>query len=480
MRTFIADEPFVPVERPQPSSDTDSALPAQYQPLGLLIIGLIFIAIAIWVLIGVDGANRLFGTFASGASGVLALAAARASRQQQGRPLKPIGNQAMMAAGSLALILLTGESVREAGFSGSTGIGLFTLAWIALNIYIAARASRASQVAALMRGTLAPAPLTVASTPSSTSVSPVASTSSNARASPDTSAPPTAAPQPRIAPPIRIDIYLEDELPALPSPYLTPVGADRNIIGLPPRRILYLYNFFSSESLMQKVKGNWRRFGPVYFLGSPADFSYSHSFDRHVSETVGSTILATPESFDARLEAASEAVLPPGDKSLTDVSHLSGGYPQHLFLCKDGSWQHGVEKLFAHADVVMLDACDYEPQRAGLNWEIGHLVNRKALRDVVVLVDKTTDQPALCKAFREAWQSMDGASPNNGPDPGPVRWVLLESPGDRVPSPGQAHSLPPEADPFELYPKLNPVIRQLVIGHYRDALIEDRIFGLLI
>jgi hypothetical protein len=263
-------------------------------------------------------------------------------------------------------------------------------------------------------------------------------------------------------------------------PYLTPVGADRNIIGLPPRRILYLYNFFSSESLMQKVKGNWRRFGPVYFLGSPADFSYSHSFDGHVSETVGSTILATPESFDARLDAASETVLPPGDKSLTDVSHLSGGYPQHLFLCNDGSWQHGVERLFAHADVVMLDACDYDAERAGLNWEIGYLVNGKAIRNVVVLIDKTTDQSALCKAFREAWESMDGASPNNGPDPGPVRWVLLESPSDRAPSKDQADTLPAEADPSGLYPKLNPLLRRLVVGHYQDALIEDRIFGLLI
>jgi hypothetical protein len=228
------------------------------------------------------------------------------------------------------------------------------------------------------------------------------------------------------------------------------------------------------------VKGSWRRFGPVYFLGSPGDFSYGHTFDRAISDSVGAAILATPEAFDARLAQARDDVLAPGDLDLKDVTHLSGGYGQHLFLCTDGSWRHGVGRLLDRADLVLLDASGYDGQRAGLNWEIGQVIDRVAMDHVVVLVDERTDQAALCAAFRAAWPAMDSGSPNNRAGAGPVRWVMLQSSEERKASREQPTALPPEADPGGLYPGLNFLQKALVAGHYRDALVDDRVFGLFL
>jgi hypothetical protein len=409
MRSFIADEPFEPVERLQPGPAA-GPIPERLQRF--------------W---------------------------------PKGGRLTPAASRVMMGAGSVALILFTWQSFRVDGLFGAMAIGLFALVWSAAFIVTEVRTHRDGRIAALMHERSSPVPSDETKQPT-----------------------PSARAPAEHAPPVRLDVYLQEELTALLKLYLTPVGADLNIIGLPPRRILYLYNFFSAETLVQKVKGNWRRFGPVYFLGSPGDFSYSHTFDWRIGDSVAASILATPEVFDTRLASVTDTVLPPGDSNLTDVSYFSGGYPQHLFLCNDGSWRHGVSRLFDHAEVVLLDACGYDVKRAGLNWEIGQLIDRVATHNFVVLIDEQTDQTALCAAFRAAWLSMERGSPNNRADASPVRWVLLETrrePGQR---PEQPQGLPSEADPLGLYSKFNPLLRTLIAGHYRDALIDDRIFGLLI
>lgn len=371
------------------------------------------------------------------------------------RRLGPLGGRIVMGGGSIVLILFAWQSFNSDGVLTALVVGTFALLWTAGFVLTEVRARQDRKVAALMRA------------------QPALAASNQARR--------VAAAERGVAcsaPPLRLDVYLQSELQALPGRYLTPVGAELNIIGLPPRRILYLYNFFSPETLLRKVKGSWRRFGPVYYLGNPGDISFEHTFDPAIGDKVASAILATPEAFDARFAQANDDVLPPGNPTLKDVSHLSGGYGQHLFLCSDGSWRHGVGRLFDRADVVLLDASEYDEARAGLNWEIGQLVDRVAMRNVVVLIDERTDQVALCAAFRAAWSAMEDRSPNNRPDAGSVRWVMLQSPREQESGPPPA--LAPEADPCGLYAGLNFLQKALVTAHYRDALADDRIFGLFL
>jgi hypothetical protein len=237
---------------------------------------------------------------------------------------------------------------------------------------------------------------------------------------------------PLVRPPLRLAFLAEEDLPVA-GPYLARVEAERNVLGLPPVKILYLYNFYAAETLQAKMEGGWRRFGPTFFLASPADVAVAHALSLDMPATVARLLLADEADFDGRFAAALAApASPAGAPDLTDAFHVTGAYPQHAFLCTDANWRHAVDVLIDHADVVLVDASGYSAERAGLGWEIGQLVNRKASARLVVLVDEAADQVALASAFDAAWDAMSPASPNNAPDPAALAIVLLQDPEDEA------------------------------------------------
>jgi hypothetical protein len=395
-------------------------------------------------------------------SGAIAVIVALVYRPGRETAKPPAWLGLVIGVGVVALLGMVSATSLVSGHAGAAVVtGLFGTLFALVLIGGGIQARRTRHAAAIMHeSALALAPAAVLAT------SPAASP-------PPAEAPATAA----SAPPIRIDVYLQRELASLPRPYQAPVSANANIVGLPPVRILYLYNFFSDDSLERKLDGDLRRFGPVYYLGSPRDFGVARG---DLAAKVKASLLATPKAFDARLAEVSEAPLPPGDKDLHSSSHLSGGYPDHLFLCNDESWRHAVSTLFERADVVMVDASGYDAARGGLNWEFGQLVDRVPTDRFIVLLDAAADQQALCAAFRSAWAGMRAGSPNDRPDAGPVRWVIHEPLDARGLSTVAPVRPPPEVDPAGVYRKANVAMRFLFDVKYGRALEDDRIFGLFL
>jgi hypothetical protein len=284
-----------------------------------------------------------------------------------------------------------------------------------------------------------------------------------------------ASHRPRLAGPMYLHVYLHRELPPLPS-YQIQVTNAHNIVGEAPRRILYLYNFFSFESLNAKLAGGWRRFGPVYFLGSPKDISYNHAFTLKIRDTVSPLLLADQAAVDQQLDNLSELPLAPGDQNLAGFAFLTGGYLQHVLTCTDASWQYAVLRLFQIADRVIVDACGYRPERSGLNWEIGHIVDHVATEKLIVLVDSDTDQVGLGTHFRAAWASMSGDSPNNRPDAAAVTCVYI---GDNAHTLDEAVTLCSEA--LASYKQVAVQSRQRwrgrLLAEYSGVPMDDRLFG---
>ena len=296
----------------------------------------------------------------------------------------------------------------------------------------------------------------------------------NTPAAPVPETPQVDSSDPSAAPSVHLDIYQLHELPPLPWSYEPQVTSERNIIGLPPKPILYLYNFFAIRGLENKLAGGWRRFGPVYFLGSPQDISFGNTFTRNIAESVKPLLVTSCESFDERLAAASEIPLPPGHEQLKGTAYLSGGYPHHLFLCTDETWRYAVTKLFGKAGLVIIDAAGYQPERGGLNWELEYVVNHVPAAKFVVLMDSESDQTALVTQFRKAWANMWSESPNHERGSGAVRLVLLNEMPDAV-----QDTTPQQPDPCELCSKLSLFERKMLDARYLRYLTEDRIFELL-
>ena len=79
-------------------------------------------------------------------------------------------------------------------------------------------------------------------------------------------------------PPFRMDVYEQNELSGNGFKLNQSLSETENIFGLTPLRIFYFFNFYSTNSLLNKVSGGFRRHGTVFYLGSPADIAFSKFF----------------------------------------------------------------------------------------------------------------------------------------------------------------------------------------------------------
>jgi hypothetical protein len=451
LRSFGPDDVIEPVLSPVAAA-AEKELPERRLGPALLLCAL-FLGIFSWISFQADN-GRTLGLAMIAIAAVALVAALKAFRNVRegrtgSREFSPLESAVACALVILMMGAITWNAWSSQEYLAAILVGGFGAAILAFLVLSLLRGIQDKRIARAMRAKGAAQP------------------SSEANAVPD-AGPAEAAPR------MQLDIYLQEELPALSHAYQPQVLDTGNIVGQKPPHILYLYNFFSSNNLHSKLQGGWRRFGPVYFLGSPQDISFNHTFSLSLKKTISSQLLESPQAFDEHLAAAHTAPLPPGAKGLTGVSWLSGGYPQHVFLCTDASWRHGVIRLFALADVVIIDATAYAPARSGLNWEIGFVVDHIATEKFAVLVNAETDQVALGMQFRKKWAAMRSSSPNNRPGAGPVRFVVLKqkNPQDMK----QAADIPAQfqSDP----PGLSKTTCTLARLSLPDTLEEDRIFGM--
>jgi len=113
-------------------------------------------------------------------------------------------------------------------------------------------------------------------------------------------------------------------------------------------------------------------------------------------------------------------------------NYFDGAYPSNVFYCTDAIWQQCVSLLFAKTDFSIIDACDYTKERAGLQWEIGKIINHIATEDMVVMINSKTDIVALGESFRNSWKLMNTDSPNNSERTAPVRFIFHQLPDHKI------------------------------------------------
>lgn len=450
MKRFTVADTFAPVDPP----NSKVAQPTQEitvgQRLGMSLIGLVFIAVGGLLAFNADG-DVFSGLLFAVPGALLAYASLRRTGASHSRTNKVGGYDGAAIFGAVTLVpaALTVMYARSGEMLAAAPLGAFTalFAMAVVNMTIQTfRQNRVAKVLAAARASSASAP------------SPAVGSRGSAM------------------PPVELVVYLLSELPELPHPY-RPLTAEANVIGLPPSNILYLYNFFDDDPMLRKMQGNWRRFGHIWLPGSPGDLAQSTSLLKSVATATSSQVLRTPEEFEQGFRDRPLAPLMPGDPELRGASRLSGGYPETMFLCGDGSWQHAVERLLGAADYVLIDAGGYSEERAGLGWEIRRVLDQCDTHDFVILVDDDADQEALYRTFVAAWSEMSESSPNNRPDAGPIQWVRMN---DYAPEGYQAPvvKVGEDLDPGHLmHHGLVGVVDQL---HMNRALAEDRIYGLFL
>jgi hypothetical protein len=139
-------------------------------------------------------------------------------------------------------------------------------------------------------------------------------------------------------------------------------------------------------------------------------------------------LLTTPEKLTAAMNDVSYKPIPPKTKGLMTENYFTGAYASNVFYCTDAIWQYCVALLFDKTDFSIIDACDYTKERAGLQWEIGQIINHIATENFVVLINSKTDIVALGESFKNSWKKINATSPNNRVHAEPVRFIFYQRP----------------------------------------------------
>lgn len=227
----------------------------------------------------------------------------------------------------------------------------------------------------------------------------------------------------------QLAVYEQNELPDHGYTLNTHLTEEKNIFNIAPLPVFYFFNFYSTRSLLNKTNGGFQRHGPVFYLGSPGDIGFTklwHMFS--ISRIMKKLLLTTPDQLHESINKCSLSPLPPKTKGQMTENYLTGAYPSNTFYCTDLIWQQCVSILFSKTKIAIIDACDYTAERAGLQWEIGQIINHIATNRFVVFINTNTDLAALGASFRKCWNEMNADSPNNITNPSPLRFIFSQEP----------------------------------------------------
>jgi hypothetical protein len=73
-----------------------------------------------------------------------------------------------------------------------------------------------------------------------------------------------------------------------------------------------------------------------------------------------------------------------------------------------------VARLMARSDLVLMDLRGFSSGNQGCIFELQALIDSVPIDRLILLIDGTTEFPALRRTLLELWQDMSAASPNAG------------------------------------------------------------------
>ena len=89
-----------------------------------------------------------------------------------------------------------------------------------------------------------------------------------------------------------------------------------------------------------------------------------------------------------------------------------GRYRIHELFCRADTWQMAMQRLATLSDAVLMDLRSFSPGNQGCRFEMARLLDSVDLRRVLLLVDRSTDEPYLQLTLQQLWQQVAADSPN--------------------------------------------------------------------
>jgi len=177
--------------------------------------------------------------------------------------------------------------------------------------------------------------------------------------------------------------------------------------GLERVHKLLLLRVFSlgkrSEVLFDRIGACWRQIGIINMIAGP-DLATTtvepHEFLSFIGGKLSRSFIDSNKTLEIRL---SEVDLEPD---------IDGRYRVNEFFCFDDTWKMVLNDLVSESDVVLMDLRGFTERNDGCKHEIQELINLKPAKEILFIIDHTTDDEYLEQLIQDYWKNMRGDSPN--------------------------------------------------------------------
>lgn len=186
-----------------------------------------------------------------------------------------------------------------------------------------------------------------------------------------------------------------------------------NAAGRSAPRLLLLRVFSlgtRSRRLFDVFARLWRYSGSVRMIAGP-DLANAtvepHEFLDFLAGRLQRRFIAGPTALGRRL-AETQLQRDP-----------DGRFRVSTFFCHADTWQMVLRRLARDSDVVLMDLRGFMQANQGCVFELHELLNAVPLGNVLLVVDRTTDERFLTEVLTQGWAKIGPASPNWS-DPAPL------------------------------------------------------------
>ena len=177
-----------------------------------------------------------------------------------------------------------------------------------------------------------------------------------------------------------------------------------------------------SERLFDRLRKHWQYAGSIMLVAGPDLVTSTvepHEFLDFVSGQLGRWFVADSQDLERRIVVAEKA--PAAD----------GRFRVNEFFCHSNTWRMTMERLAAASDAVLMDLRSFTQANQGCIFELSRLLDGIDLRQIVFLVDETTDLPFLETTLQRLWLRLSSDSPNQSALSPTARLFPIETQSER-------------------------------------------------
>lgn len=194
-------------------------------------------------------------------------------------------------------------------------------------------------------------------------------------------------------------------LPAVPLD-LESIADQRNAVGEPPLRVLYLWVFASQYDQGGFETEGWPQLGPVHLLLNSTALSIGQ-----LARATKQLLVGDQATLDRTIAGYSDAAGTYDRPELFVDGSLGKrvyrGYPIHTLVCNDVVWKPAVHQLAARCDLAVVNLSGYNPSHPGLEYEIRHLFSGGPPSRFVFVYERATDADAVISGVLDLWSRLE-------------------------------------------------------------------------